>query len=251
MAFFSTAFCFNAVYTESPFLALSAGSVRAVRVRKDLLVACPFAELAAATRNVGVFLLIPLIYGWYEGRKDYGWWLAYLALVPSGLLAYMVYLWARFGDPFIFQKVQEVHWQRGFANPVAVLRDVSRRAFGELSGPFDPNVSVLPGRDLLDPLAASYNLHNLFFLAFVAPILVLGLRPLDPLMGFKRYVLVAFPLFVVLGARFKNRAVLGAWLVPSTFASLLLCALFVGWWVASARGRHARPDRTSLKQRSR
>ncbi len=87
LAFFPTGFFFNAVYTESLFLALSAGAVWAARVRKNLLLGCFIAGLAAATRNVGVLLLIPLVYEWSD-RDGYGWRAAsYLALVPAGLMA--------------------------------------------------------------------------------------------------------------------------------------------------------------------
>ena len=53
LALFPTSFFFNAVYTESLFLALSAGSIWALRVRRDLLLACCFSWFATATRNVG------------------------------------------------------------------------------------------------------------------------------------------------------------------------------------------------------
>ena len=68
LAFFPTTFFLNSAYTESLFLALSAGSLWAMRVRKDLLLACVLAGFASATRNVGVFLLVPLLYG-----VDQGW----------------------------------------------------------------------------------------------------------------------------------------------------------------------------------
>jgi hypothetical protein len=61
LAFFPTTFFLNAAYTESLFLALSAGSLWAMRVRKNLLLACILAGLAAATRNVGIFLVVPLL----------------------------------------------------------------------------------------------------------------------------------------------------------------------------------------------
>jgi len=64
LAFFPTSFFFNAAYTESLFLALSAGSLWAMRERKDLLLACVLAGMASATRNVGVFLLVPLVWEW-------------------------------------------------------------------------------------------------------------------------------------------------------------------------------------------
>jgi hypothetical protein len=46
------------------FYALSAGSLWAVKVRQNLLLACVLAGFPAATRNVGVFLVVPLIYEW-------------------------------------------------------------------------------------------------------------------------------------------------------------------------------------------
>jgi hypothetical protein len=48
-------------------------------------------------------------------------------------------------------------------------------------------------------------------------------------MGLPRYVLVAFPLFVVLGVLLEERRILGIWLTLSAASSLVLCALFVTW----------------------
>ena len=48
-------------------------------------------------------------------------------------------------------------------------------------------------------------------------------------MGTPRYVLVAFPMFIVLALLFRNRLLFGGWLVMSTLLSLALCALFVSW----------------------
>jgi hypothetical protein len=48
-------------------------------------------------------------------------------------------------------------------------------------------------------------------------------------MGLPRYVLVAFPLFVVLGVLLQECRLLGVWLASSAAASLVLCALFVTW----------------------
>jgi hypothetical protein len=62
----------------------------------------------------------------------------------------------------------------------------------------------------------------------VTPAVFFG-KPATPLMGFLRYVFVAFPLFIVLAVMFKNRRLLGGWLVPSAAFSLVLCAGFVSW----------------------
>lgn len=52
-----------------------------------------------------------------------------------------------------------------------------------------------------------------------------------PLMSMPRFVLAAFPLFMVLGATvLQDRRVLLLWLLVSAVASLVFTALFVGWY---------------------
>ena len=69
---------------------------------------------------------------------------------------------------------------------------------------------------------------SIYGLLLVAPATLFG-TPGSPLMGTPRYVLVAFPIFIVLGLLANNRLLFGAWLASSTLASLILCALFVSW----------------------
>ena len=251
LAFFPTTFFLNAAYTESLFLALSAGSLWAIRVRKDLLVAGVLAALAAATRNVGIFLVVPLIYEWIKDIERFRWRGIYLLLAPGGLLAYMGYLWARFGDPLLFYSAQE-SWGRQATGPL----DTASRAWGaavEGAGRLlEPDHWAHPSlSNAANQLAGASNFFNLAFFVFAGVVLLAGLRylplsltvyglllvapatlfgtPGSPLMGTPRYVLVAFPVFIVLGLLFKNRWLLGGWLVMSALVSLALCALFVSW----------------------
>jgi hypothetical protein len=232
LAFFPTTFFFNAAYTESLFLALSAASLWAARVRKDLLLACAVAALASATRSVGVFLVVPLFYEWLKegsGEVPYGRWrgAACLVLASSGLLLYAGYLWSRFGNPFLFYSVQEDYWNRKLTDPLTTL-------------------SQLAGH-----LGTTHNIYDLIFLGLALALLLVGLRvlplglnayafllvlppafygtPHGPLIGLPRYLLVAFPIFIVLGSLLKGRRILGSWLVLSIASSLALCALFVSW----------------------
>jgi hypothetical protein len=251
LALFPTSFFFNAVYTESLFLALSAGSIWALRVRRDLLLACALAAFATATRNVGVFLLVPLAYEWLRNAREYRWRVAYLALAPSGLLAYAAYLWWRFGDPFLFYTEQS-HWGREATGPLDSLLSALSRGGESLGLLFSPRLwaDPSPGR-VADALGAAINAYNLVFLGLALALLVAGLRVMPPdfsayafllilpptlfgaaqipLMGLPRYVLVAFPLFIVLGVLLEGRRLLGLWLTLSAVFSLLLCALFVTW----------------------
>ena len=251
LAVFPTSFFFNAVYTESLFLALSAGSIWALRVRRDLLLACALAAFATATRNVGIFLLVPLAYEWLRNAREYRWRVVYLALAPSGLLAYAAYLWWRFGDPFLFYTEQS-RWGREATGPLDSLLSALSWGGESLRLLFSPRLWADPslGR-VADALEAAVNAYNLVFLGLALALLVAGLRVLPPdlsayafllilpptffgaaqipLMGLPRYVLVAFPLFIVLGVLLEGRRLLGLWLTLSAVSSLLLCALFVTW----------------------
>ena len=251
LAFFPTTFFLNAAYTESLFLSLSAGALWAMRVRKDLLLACVLAGFASATRNVGVFLIFPLLYEWIRDLETYRWRGIYLTLAPGGLLAYMGYLWVRFGDPLLFYSAQK-SWGRQATGPLDTAGRAWESALEGAGRLLDPAMWAHPTlNNVADHLAGAANLFNLVFFVFAAFVLLAGLRylplslgiyglllvapatlfgtPGSPLMGTPRYVLVAFPLFIVLGLLAKNRLLFGAWLASSTLASLILCALFVSW----------------------
>jgi hypothetical protein len=251
LAFFPTSFFFNAVFTESLFLALSAGAVWAVRVRKDLLLACLLAGFATATRNVGILLLFPLIGEWSERTREYGWRTAYLALIPSGLVAYMAYLWWRFGDPLLFYS-EQAKWGRQPAG-ASGLPGAFWLAYEDILVLFNPaNYEPFSFETLVYVLDATNHLYSLLFFLFAVVVLVAEWRllPADlwaysvalivvpilfaaaaqPLMSAPRFVLAAFPLFIVLGATvlYERKALVG-WLVASAAISLVFTGLFVGW----------------------
>ena len=252
LAFFPTSFFFNAVYTESLFLVLSAGAVWAARVRKDLLLACLLGMGATATRNVGLLLLVPLAFEWWHNRQEYGRRGVYIALVPTGLVAYMVHLWWRFGDPLLFYNAQAA-WGReppGSFNPIA---GAFRLAYKNVQALVDPeNYEPFGFQRLIYVLSGTNYLYNLVFLVLALALMIAGWRvvpsglkayafallavpilfapPDNPLMSTPRFILVAFPLFIVLGTLLKDRRLLAGWLIVSVGASLLFTALFVGWF---------------------
>ena len=251
LAFFPTTFFLNAAYTESLFLSLSAGALWAVRVRKDLLVACILAALAGATRNVGVFLMVPLIYEWIKDIENYRWRGIYLLVAPCGLLAYMGYLWVRFGDPLLFYSAQK-SWGRQATGPLDTVARAWASAVEGAGGLLDPGLWAHPALSkVANHLAGAGNFFNLAIFVFAVVVLLAGLRelplsllvyglllvvpatlfgtPESPLMGTPRYVLVAFPIFIVLGLLSRNKPLFGGWLALSALASLLPCALFVSW----------------------
>jgi hypothetical protein len=255
LAFFPTTFFLNAAYTESLFLALSAGSVWAVRVKRNLLLACILAGFATATRNVAIFLIVPLAWEWIKqgGLKEpkARWRGLYLALAPSGLIVYMGYLWIKFGDPLLFYSSQQ-YWDRKATGPLDTATRAWESAVQGIDILRDPGLWAHPAvQNFADHLERANSVYNLAFLILAVVVLLAGARQLPlsltlyslllvvppalfgtpdiPLMGIPRYVLAAFPIFIVLGLLASKKLLFAGWLILSTSVSIILCALFVSW----------------------
>ncbi len=255
-AFFPTAFFLNAAYTEALFAAFATGSFWAAYVRRNLLLGGILGALASATRNFGVFLLIPLGYEWLRNRREFGWrGLWEIGLVPTGLLAYMIFLWAKFGDPLLFFSAQgENIWRRELTDPATALGMAWTMAARGLGYLFDPATLFLdpaPG-----PSLEASNAVNIVFLALFLVLMGVGFAllppglsvytflftllpvltpsPVVPLMGLSRYMLGAFPLFIILGYLLsRSRLALYSWLFVSGGLGMAFTTLFVTWrWVA-------------------
>jgi hypothetical protein len=132
IAFCPMAYYFSAVYTESLFLALSVGCVYAARTGRWAQAAL-LAMLASASRNTGVFLVVPIVLLYLYGpRTDRPrgsprrrWLpayrvepsLAWVLLVPLGMGAYILFLALSTGHgltPFTAEKA----WYHHFAGPL-------------------------------------------------------------------------------------------------------------------------------------
>ncbi|MDP8939523.1 MAG: hypothetical protein M3N10_04390, partial [Actinomycetota bacterium] len=175
----------------------------------------------------------------------------YLGLAPSGLILYMGYLWVRFGEPLLFYTEQK-DWNREPTGPLQTLTlsfERSWESLGRLFGPLPRE--GLSAEQLLDRIDQADSAYGLLLLALALALILAGSRTLplglsayaflvavfpaffgtpdNPLMGLPRYLLVAFPLFIVLGVLLENRWLLAVWLAVSTGASLVLCALFITW----------------------
>jgi hypothetical protein len=269
LAFFPMAFFFSAVYSESLYLALSAGSFYAAR-RGRWALAGATGALAAATRSAGVVLFLPLallyLYGpradrppdhapgrvlrpRYRVRRDAAW----LALVPAGLAAFAVYL-ALDGvgatAPFHAQDV----WFRHFAGPFGGVRDAAVAAFDGarqlIQGTRFPVRFTAAGGDPFN--VAGHNLVLFAFLLAAVPAVVGVLRRLpaaygaytlaalalplsypvapQPLMSLPRFLAVLFPLHMWAGWRLaRSRRVGLAALAASGAALAFFAGAFATW----------------------
>lgn len=153
LAAWPVAFFLGIGYNESLFIALMIGAIYAMR-RGHWWVAGVIGGLASATRSVGLVMAVAFA---YEYLRQHGfrwrWNVLAIALVPSGLIAYMGYLWWRLGDPLIFMSAQ-APWGR------------------ELSAPWTGFVKVAKVLTT-QPLAENSTLHNLFDLITVLAMIVL------------------------------------------------------------------------------
>jgi Dolichyl-phosphate-mannose-protein mannosyltransferase len=250
LAVFPTAFFLVAPYNTSLFLALVVGSVYAMR-RGRWWLAGVLGALALFTRAAAVVLVVPFA---YEYLRQHGWqWRRIrldalgIALIPGALLVLMAYFRLALGDWFAMNTASAA-FARSAHNQV---KTVWRAVYGVATKPLFTDLGIINLVDLLLAIAAA----TLVVLAMVGPwrfrrdqlalplyglavvgfsltfVMVPGYKV--PLMGTSRYVLEAFPIFMVLGivgARsVVDRIVVFAGLTLQT----VLCVHFLhGGWVA-------------------
>ena len=223
LSIFPTAFYWQAVYSESMFLMLSAACILwSTEARWKL---AGLAGLAAVlTRSAGFLLIVPMALSYYEQR---GWKLrrtdssvASLLMIPEGLMVWMAYLSLGFGKPLLFAQVQD-QWRRYVAVPTFALWKSLEAAFqgarqlisGQTSHLYWPasnpgaavplavaNIANL-GSFVVAGLAIAYGLRRLPVALSIYAIVTIGYPLLFPatsmpLMSMPRFVLAAFPIFM-------------------------------------------------------
>jgi len=277
-AFAPVSMFFSAVYTESLFLALVLGAVYCARTGRWAL-AGVIGAFAAATRNAGVLLIVPIalmfLYGPRESTAvalqsvaDHGWrrWLpryrvtpslAWVLVVPTGLFAYLAYLWHSTGSPFTTFNVQSL-WKRQTLGPILGIwhgLEVTWQHFQFLNGPppaitrFTPPVAAGEIQAALAQAGTSLMLLAFFALGVVACVGVLRRLPFayaayavlafllplstpiatQPFFSLPRFELVVFPFFMW-GAWYlvrKQIVTIGIGTMAATLG--LFSALFSTW----------------------
>ena len=270
LAFFPTAFYFSAVYSESLFLLLSVGCLYAAR-RDRWWLAGAVGFLAALTRSHGILLALPLGIMFLQQR---GWrplrWRRNpmaIALVPAGLMVYLVYLRRVWNDPFVTLQAQK-GWDRYSANPIEAIQAGVAKVDGCAVRDWNAGVdfcwadrvkaspSIDTVRDMMWRWALSEsNLIELVATIFLLAVAVAAFRYLPlaysaylaagvllplwspsavhPLMSMHRFALTLFPAFIVLALIGKWRPAHVAWVILSTLLLAFLTIQFASWlWVA-------------------
>ncbi len=247
LALFPVSFFFSAVYTESLFLLLSVATMYFARKHKWMS-ATIFGILAAATRNLGILMWALVLWEWLRvqgwtltsvhkketwvnlvhGLKQNWFEVLIISLIPLGLLVYIYFLQHNFQRPLAFIEVQSA-WGRANIGPVAVIKNNI--------------VELIKGEVNKGWLTRFWNVTSLLIFLSLVPfiwvklgegyaiyVLILMLVPSASAVGsIFRYVLTAFPAFMLFGW-WGRREVVDRTLTVS-FAALLgvFVAIFVNW----------------------
>jgi hypothetical protein len=252
--FFPTSFFFGAVYTEPLFLFLVIAAFLAAH-KKHWGLAALFTGLATATRLVGVFLIPALLLELWQAYpyqkklsldkninqflRSYWRQVLIMGLGILGLLAYMSYLFFFFQDPLYFFHVQS-SFGSGRQTALVIYPQVLWRAIKILITVERTNwryliyvQEFLTGTLGLLGLIASFKMVKNSHLLFA-----LGAFFLPPLTGnfssMPRYILVCFPIYLVLAALVEKYPKLGIVILSLSAVLLIINTMLFtqGNWVA-------------------
>jgi len=266
VAVFPTSLFLSAVYSTSLYLMLMMAAVFAAR-RERWALAGLCGGLAAATRSSGILLVILLalmyLYGprgrsplrdqvgaWWRPRfrveRDFAW----LALVPAGLAMYLGYLWVAHGAPLAPYRAAHLYWGHSFGPPLGSIIKALGGLPGDLGAMINGTVTPIgPG----DPIGwQTRNLIDVLFLALaLAAVVVAWSRvprvyviyaivrlaqvtsfpsPHEPMIGFGRYMLPTFALFMGAGAYLAERRTAARITLATSTALLVLFSGLWGYW---------------------
>jgi len=230
---FPTSFFFSSIYSEGLFFLASVSSLFQARNARWMS-AGMWGCVAALTRPPGFLLAVPLLVEYLVQRgwrwRELRWSVLWVLLPVAGLGLYMGFLFWQFGDPLLF-----LHEQNNHAR--------------QLSMPWDPFIEFFRGsrpwaaaaQSWMDFGFSVFALAGVAFCWFRLPAMysvfatLMILLPLFAarLGSMPRFVLAAFPVFIVM-AMLGKRSWVDQWItIFSIGLSALLFAYFTLWyWVA-------------------
>jgi Gpi18-like mannosyltransferase len=220
---FPTGFYLGLTYNASLFLLLVVAAVYLMR-RGTWWGAGVVAAFATATRSSALLLFIPFAYEYLRQRefkvRRISWDVAWIALVPVGIISYALYCWRIFGDPLKFMHAQAL-WFRERDWPWIGIYQSFKIIFTT------PNIFGNDVRNLMD-LGAVLFVCVMLVLGFVGPwkfrrdqlmLPIFGVASLlfvicfpsadvinrVPLLSAGRLALEAFPAFIIVGRIGRNQ----------------------------------------------
>ena len=263
LSVFPTAFFFLGVYTESLFLLFAVAAFYYAR-KGNWLTASVMGLLAALTKQLGLLLLLPLLYEYLaqssklkaqsSNRKSqisnlkFRGDVLFLALIPIGTLAFLLFRHFCIGEPFLVDTYR-TRWVVNASWPWSNIADSLTAIFNTARFPaLNPEDTLsrrifynafdlaCVGLFLYLTIASLRRLrlgYGLYMISVLFVTLMQNFRPPYPIAAVPRYVLVLFPGFMVLGAMVKSKALHWAIVYFSTMLLALFTAMFATWRVVA------------------
>jgi mannosyltransferase PIG-V len=238
LAIFPAAYFFFAPYSESLFLLLVVVSLWAAR-RGKWPVAGIAGAMAAATRNLGVLLILPLAVEAFHQFRERGERLAprllWSGAVAVGTLAYLAF-WQGLAGDALAPLHQQATWQREGAFPLATAVRGTREAFrwiGLYPGGYHllDWLLVVPalGAAIWVTVRARPTFAVYTWASLLAPLsLVFAPRPF---MSLPRFILAVFPLFWAAAVWAGRRRGVHEAVVAISAAGLgVMTVLYANWY---------------------
>ncbi|MFC1646661.1 hypothetical protein ACFL1A_00100 [Patescibacteria group bacterium] len=270
---YPSSFFFAAGYTEGLFFATAVISIYFFRKKKWILGGI-FGALASATRLIGIFLVVYAFIEYYsnyiiiarnEERKTKqsrtgsprqplirGWLtmtgvknrisikpLLGIALIPLGLVSYMVFLYLRNGDALAFFHVQPYFGANRSGSSIILLPQVYWRYLKIIFTAYLQPSAVSYFISIWELIITTFAISVFWFLRkkldislYLFALFVLLLPTLTgTLSSMPRYVLSAFPIFIML-AKISSIKVKTMILSIFVITSIFITSLFLqGWFV--------------------
>lgn len=243
LSIFPTAFFFAAAYTESLFLCLILLSFYNMR-RGQWWLAALFGFFASLTRSAGILLLLPFCYE-YLRHCQFQWKkirfsVMSMALIPIGVSVFALYCYLRFGDALAFSHA-EAHWGRDLAVPwwgvehslLMVLHN-HPLSWPALHNMLDLGPTLLVFVLIILSVVGPWRFPKAYwsYCLYAAIVYLFTLLfPINwvsyPIMSFGRYMLGAFPAFIILAALGKHRIIHLTYLIVASSTMVCLLTLFL------------------------
>lgn len=223
---FPTAFFLNAVYTESLFLMLSLLTFY-YAFKGKFWQAGAFGLLASLTRVTGVLLFLPVAYEYFR-QTPYKEWIKIkalsLLLIPLGTFVFFGYHYVKFGDFFLFLKVESA-WGRAFVFNKEHFSALTNSARANLI--IDFGFGVFAAAMSIIVFKKRWIAYGLYVIATIVVAISSG-----SLMSIGRYILVLFPIYIMLAnISLKNKQFEKLYTLVSILLFGLNITLFVnGYW---------------------
>lgn len=231
---FPTTFFTAALYSESLFLMLVCLCFYYL-YKKNYLFAAFFCAFASATRLVGIFLFVSILYAYladikFNPRKVNRQFL-FILVSPLFLITYTVYLADKFQFPFLFL-TSERFWARGLTDPASTLISTAWSIFTgvkPLSFYFDFAITIL----FLATLILGRRKIPSSLWIYSTLVILAGISS-GTLTSMPRYALASVGSFIILGKYFQTRIRLSLIVFAlSIILQIILATLFInGHWIA-------------------